>query len=115
MRHGDELERLAQKIEKPRERYLKWAQVVRRYDRGRKTKFAQVLLRLRAVGGKKSVAMLEHEAWADPEMVEYLKELNNAEEEMTKAEVEFFNMKTNLDAYDKALSWDQTMARVGGG
>ena len=113
MRHGDVLERLSQEIHGPRELYLKWEQVVRRYKRGEKTKLAQIRASINKQG--KTQADIQSETYAHPDFIEYLAEWDHADREYTRAKVAYDNLETDLEAYRSALAFDRDTARAFGG
>ena len=116
MRDPEVLIQLSAKLHKPRERYLKFRQVEERYDRGKHSKLAEIIIRIRKEeGSPTSMAALETAAYGDPEYIKYLIEWDNASKEKVKAQVEFDNLNNDFQAYQSALSFDRETIKNHGG
>ena len=109
----EELVTLSAEIEKPMEAFLKWRQVADRYERGKKSKLAQICVGLRGEG-KVSVAQLEMEAYATPEWIKYETEWDDAERKKVAAQVQYETLQNRFSAIQSALSYlRETMKRLG--
>lgn len=114
---ANELLHLAHEMEKPLERWLKFRQVVNRFDRGKKAKLAEIILRLDklCVGQKHSMAKMETMAYGEPEWREYLEDWSKAEQEMIKAQVLVDTLRNKFDALQSVLAYNREhMKRFGG-
>lgn len=108
MRNPDDLLILAQKIQRPLERYLKWKQVCDRYERGYKVIIAKNII------GRSAETIRERESLAltSEEVGKYLEDWDKAEKEKIKAQVEYDSLKTSFEALTSALAFDrETMKR----
>ena len=111
LRSPDTLTELVEAMHRPMERYLKWKQIVERYERGKHTAFANAFLKTEA----ETVRERELIAYASPAYVAYLEEWDKAQKEMVKAQVEYDNLRSNFDALTSALAYDrESMKRLGG-
>lgn len=96
---------LAEEMEGPLERMLKWKQVCERYERGKHSKLASIVARLRILNGNASQAKLDSLAYGDPEYEEFLKEWNHAEEEMVKARVKFDTLRCAWESLQSVIAY----------
>lgn len=109
MRDPDKLIELAGNMDRPRELYLKWKQVVEHLERQYKAVLASEFLKAegRNVKERESIAL------ASEVSENFRKEMDNAEKEKIKAQVKYESIKANFDAYQSALSFDKETIKRG--
>lgn len=105
----DELIKLAEKMHKPLERYLKWKVICDRYDRGKPSKIAQLISKL---DKNQSYASREAQALASEEYQAYLVEWHEAEKKKAAAQVKTDNIKCRFDALQSVLSWEREQMKM---
>lgn len=107
MTNPEELIRLAHAMEKPLERWLKWKSIVDRYERGKSSKLATIVNRLRPTVEKPSQALLESLAYGDPEYQKYLDEWGEAERHAIKARVKYDNLRCCWESTQSVIAWER--------
>ena len=112
MRDPDTLIELAQKIQRPLERYLKWKQVCDRYERGLKVIFAECFLSVQ-IKADATIKEREMYAYATQKYLNYLAEMDGAEKEKVKAQVQYDTLKTSIEALTSALAFDRETIKRG--
>jgi thiamine kinase-like enzyme len=112
MRDPNKLIDLAQELGKPMEFYLKYRQVVGRYERGKSERIARIIKDLKREE-KESMSSLENRAHASDEWKQYLKEWDEAEKKMVSWQVKYDTAKVNYEAYQSALSYDKALVSRG--
>lgn len=103
MRNPDQLQELAAAMEHPLELYLKFKEIVDRYERGAKTIYARAFLRSEG----KSVRERELKAYADEEYVKYQDEWHEASKKCISARVKYENLENQFNALQSGLSYDR--------
>lgn len=110
MINPDELLEIAAQMEKPLELYLKYRQVVGRYDQGKKSKLAMLMK-----GFEGSVAARESEAYASKEWRDYLDEWDKAQKAMVTAQVKYDTLRNKFEALRTVVSYSKEHMKVFGG
>lgn len=109
MRNPDELQKMAAIMERPLEHFLKWKEIVDRFERGKNSVWSKCFLKSEG----ETVKEREAKAYADPEYVAYLDEWHEASKKAISARVEYENLKNQCEALQSALSYDREAIKRG--